>query len=428
MQSFADKYRTVRPPYGRKMRIAAVDLNFSWPPNGGADVDLYHVLCGLQDAAFDVCLFGLQEKGSSDRGVFDPGKLPFPAQRVPFPHWSGKGPKIAAAMRKAVDRWEPDVVFITHGYALKPWVASALAHHRTIGRYYAHELTCARDAFRFKDGLPCPNDYLRNPEVCRACALAHQKTSIRSGRWQTWTVDYLAARAFTPEYHPLLLESLRSMNAVIVSNQDLKKDLDGFHEKVVVFPGGVNDDGMSPKPMPHKGPRDKKIVLMSGRAEDPAKGLKTLFSAGHLLEGRRNDFEIWATHFDHTESQGWFKALGWRDAASMQAVYALCDVCVVPSIWNEPFGLVAVEAMAAGRPVCASAVGGLQDIVRHADTGFLFGRGDYAELAKELEILLDNYPLRVRMGDAGRRIVEQEYRWKRIIERHYIPLIEEIIG
>jgi len=86
--------------------------------------------------------------------------------------------------------------------------------------------------------------------------------------------------------------------------------------------------------------------------------------------------------------------------------------------------LVAVEAMASGRPVCASRVGGLQDIVVHGETGFLFDRGDSGALADSLVRLLDDANLRQRMGEAGRKRAEGEYDWKRIAAVHYPPLLE----
>ena len=76
----------------------------------------------------------------------------------------------AAGYREAGADWGPDVVLLTHGFCLKPHVARALAGFPLVGRYYAHELMCARDGFRYRDGAPCPNDFLRTPGVCRDCA------------------------------------------------------------------------------------------------------------------------------------------------------------------------------------------------------------------------------------------------------------------
>jgi len=60
------------------------------------------------------------------------------------------------------------------------------------------------------------------------------------------------------------------------------------------------------------------------------------------------------------------------------------------------------------------------------DTGLLFDRGDAAQLKQCLAKLLDDVELRTRMGAAGRKRVEEEYAWTRVVERHYIPLLEGV--
>ena len=78
-----------------------------------------------------------------------------------------------------------------------------------------------------------------------------------------------------------------------------------------------------------------------------------------------------------------------------------CAVGVVPSITPETFGLVALEAMAAGVPVVASRVGGLPDVVADGETGILVAAGDAAELSAALEALISDVALRQRLGSAG---------------------------
>lgn len=70
-------------------------------------------------------------------------------------------------------------------------------------------------------------------------------------------------------------------------------------------------------------------------------------------------------------------------------------------------GQVAVEAMLAGRPVVASEVGGLRDVVRHEYTGLLVPPGDPGALAAALDRLLDDPELRERMGKVGRERARQ---------------------
>ena len=79
-----------------------------------------------------------------------------------------------------------------------------------------------------------------------------------------------------------------------------------------------------------------------------------------------------------------------------------CLAAVVPSVWPEPFGTVALEAMAAGRPVVASSVGGLAELVEDGVTGIQVPPGNVLALRNALERLLADAPLRARMGAAGR--------------------------
>jgi glycosyltransferase involved in cell wall biosynthesis len=80
-----------------------------------------------------------------------------------------------------------------------------------------------------------------------------------------------------------------------------------------------------------------------------------------------------------------------------------CTLAVVPSRWPEPFGLVAIEAMAAGRPVIASDIGGLPDIVVDGITGVLVPAGDVAALRANISALLGDPQRRAQMGEAGRQ-------------------------
>lgn len=89
--------------------------------------------------------------------------------------------------------------------------------------------------------------------------------------------------------------------------------------------------------------------------------------------------------------------------------YRRARFLVVPSVWYETFGLVAVEAMSHGIPVIASKIGGLQEIVRDGETGFHFEPGNAEDLAEKMRILW-NDPARCRaMGQAGRAVVQREY-------------------
>ncbi|VVB68077.1 Trehalose synthase [Candidatus Norongarragalina meridionalis] len=97
--------------------------------------------------------------------------------------------------------------------------------------------------------------------------------------------------------------------------------------------------------------------------------------------------------------------------AELAALYAACDVFVLPSLW-EPFGMVLAEAMACGKPVIGTRVGGIPEIVTK-DCGFLAPPADSKALAERLLLLLGDNGLRKRMGSAGRRHVLREFTWEK---------------
>ena len=105
----------------------------------------------------------------------------------------------------------------------------------------------------------------------------------------------------------------------------------------------------------------------------------------------------------------------WPNGA-VRAAWERCLVGVIPSVWAEPFGIVALEAMAAGRAVVASATGGLADIVRDGVTGLVVPPGDVTALADALGRLIKEPALRERLGDGARERVAQ-YRASTVVPR-----------
>jgi len=91
------------------------------------------------------------------------------------------------------------------------------------------------------------------------------------------------------------------------------------------------------------------------------------------------------------------------------ALYQWADIVVVPSKRPEPFGLVAVEAMAHGRPVIAAAHGGLVEIVKHGESGFLVAPGSVPELVQAICRLALDPATATRMAQAGRTIYAQRF-------------------
>lgn len=122
------------------------------------------------------------------------------------------------------------------------------------------------------------------------------------------------------------------------------------------------------------------------------------------------------------EIQGWVAARSLSDsvifsdhhAVDARDVLAASDLVVVPSL-SEGFGMVILEACALGKPVVATAVGGIPEILEHRRTGFLIPPKDPEALAAAILSVLGDPTLGRRFGEAGRRHVRSEFPVERML-------------
>jgi len=102
--------------------------------------------------------------------------------------------------------------------------------------------------------------------------------------------------------------------------------------------------------------------------------------------------------------------------------YQCADVFVFPSVWDEPFGVPPVEAMAMGVPVVATRTGGIAETVVEGKTGMLVEPDDADSLAEAILCLIDDDELRESMGEAGRKRAQELFTFERVMEElliHY---------
>ena len=116
-----------------------------------------------------------------------------------------------------------------------------------------------------------------------------------------------------------------------------------------------------------------------------------------LIAGSGRPDEVARLQQEHGSERVQF--VGRVDAA---AFYAQIDVCVVPSLWNEPLGMVVFEALAAGVPVIGSRRGGIPEMVQHGVNGLLFEPNEAGALEASMARLMDDPELLQSMRLAGR--------------------------
>jgi glycosyltransferase involved in cell wall biosynthesis len=109
----------------------------------------------------------------------------------------------------------------------------------------------------------------------------------------------------------------------------------------------------------------------------------------------------------------------------LDKIYPIMDIFVLPSR-DESLGNVSLEAMAFGKPVIASNVGGVPEVVLNDDTGFLVSSGDVRGIADKILLLLKDEHLRKKMGESGRKRVKKYFTPERVckeVEKVYEYLV-----
>jgi len=192
-------------------------------------------------------------------------------------------------------------------------------------------------------------------------------------------------------------------------------------------------------------PTDRKIILYAGRIS-PEKGpLDLVLAFGELRKHRQDVFLLLVGELrtgDDRRGEYGRKLLtacealgadcyhaGTVDPTHMHEYYQAADLAVVPSEFEEPFGMVAIEAMAAGIPVLAANKGGLREFIIPHATGFLIAdTRDYADFARQMHELLDHPSDLDRVRRNARAYVEQHHSWdivSRDLERAYNAVLAD---
>lgn len=107
----------------------------------------------------------------------------------------------------------------------------------------------------------------------------------------------------------------------------------------------------------------------------------------------------------------------WIGREELPPLYRSSAMLVLPSVWEEPFGIPLVEAMASGLPVVATRVGGVPEVVEHGVTGLLVPPDDADALARAITDLLADPERARKLGEAGRRRAEEHFSWDGVAAR-----------
>jgi len=191
-----------------------------------------------------------------------------------------------------------------------------------------------------------------------------------------------------------------------------------------VIPNGVD---VSAAPTTPKPPSDELQILFVGRSEE-RKGLPVLLSAfGALVEHVPTRLKLIGVtaeecgrYVSDPEVAGRIDALGRVRGAELWSHLHGADVLCAPSLDGESFGMVLIEAFAAGTPVIASNIAGYSEVVTDRSDGVLVPPADPQRLAEELQLMHHDRSRRLAMGEEARQSAER-FAWPRVAQE-----IEEV--
>ena len=368
---------------------------------------------GGAEAVTRILLQGLRQRGHEAKLFASTAGRKIPAVDVDYPCYGTTAPwrtllqtanpLAASSFHRAVEDFQPDVVhvrmFLTQ---LSPLILPVLRSVKSLYHAVWYRTVC-----------PVGTNLLPNGATCEDLAGKACKAN-----------GCLPLR----DWYPLMFQrrlQARWFNAfdAVVANSEATR--------LALSTGGIDSDYVVPNGVPPRKARpplsDPPIVLFAGRLVRE-KGVHVLLDAFAavvdkvpqarlVIAGEGPELTALEQKVAELSLVQSVDFIGHLAPEELDQVRARTWVQAVPSIWAEPFGIVAAESMMTGTAVVASNSGGLRDIVRSGETGLLVEPGDSSTMGAALTQLLSNRDTAERMGANGRRIALSEYSDTILVDR-----------
>jgi len=180
--------------------------------------------------------------------------------------------------------------------------------------------------------------------------------------------------------------------------------------------------------------KDKKVVLFAGKLT-PQKGVYYLVKAAKDIKGdvyiigdgpEKKNLEDFAYKMK-LKNVHFMGYMGDEKKKEFEEFYYRADVFVAPSVWDEPLGLVIIEAMACKTPVIATRKGGIPLAVKNGINGLLIRPRSSRQIAEACNKLLLNSALRQRLGENARKTVKEKFTWDTIAKK-YVRIYQQSVA
>ncbi|MQA25793.1 MAG: glycosyltransferase [Micromonosporaceae bacterium] len=289
-------------------------------------------------------------------------------------------------------------------------------HNRPFDIVHAHDWLVTHAAVTLKHSLGVP-----------LIATIH---ATEAGRHQGWLPEQMNRCVHSVEWW-LTYEARRVLVCSAYMRWEVSRLFDLPRGKVEVICNGVHAEAWRPSPRAVAAARSRfggegPLVVYAGRLVYE-KGVQDLLAAVPALRDRHPGLRVVIAgdgpHREGLEQIARRRRIrrtaaftGFLEGDELAGLLAAADCLVAPSRY-EPFGMVALEAAAAGAPVAAASAGGLAEFVQPGITGLTFPAADVGALAEAVDTLLSDEVLARRLTRQARALVIREYAWPAIAER-----------
>lgn len=265
-----------------------------------------------------------------------------------------------------------------------------------------------------------------NSCLCEPSMYFHLHTEAQLPLASLMTIHALKAPSFGDNsFLGRLLDSVSWVTAVSAATLNQVVDLaPGIKHRSSVIHNGLHMPLIEPAPLSFDPPR---LICVGRMVAD--KGFDLALDAfslllGHFPQARlviagdgeaRQDLEQQAVGLNIQHA---VEFLGWVAPDKVPELLNSATMAIMPSRWREPFGLVALQAAQMARPIVATRVGGLPEVVVHGQTGLLVEKEDSAALAESITLLLENPGVATEMGLAARRRAQDAFSIQRFVDAY----------